>query len=95
MGIILKENSYIEQYDDSMERIRKEKEYLDYIIEHINFVKKAYVLYMVPLLDQNNISTLISDEELKDAIEEVALRIETHDAYKYADSEIDGYRVKY
>ena len=95
MGIILKENSYIEQYDDSMERIRKEKEYLDYIIEHINFVKKAYVLYMVPLLDQNNISTLISDEELKDAIEEVALRIETHDASKFSDSEFDGYRVKY
>ena len=44
MGIILKENSYIEQYDDSMERIRKEKEYLDYIIENINFVKKAYVI---------------------------------------------------
>lgn len=95
MGVIIKENSYIEQYDDSMERIRKEKEYLEYIIEHINFVKKAYTLYMVPLLEQNNISTLVSDEELKDAIEELALTIETHDASKFSDSEFDGYRLKY
>lgn len=96
MGIILKENSVISyNNDDSMERIRLEKEYLNYIIEHINFVKQAYVMYMVPLLEKNTISHLLSDKEIKDAIEELSLYIEQHDASKFSDAEFDGYRQKY
>lgn len=95
MGRIILEDSTIFNNDDSYERIRKEKEYLNYITEHINFVKRAYVEYMVPLLDKTCISQLISDNDLKDAIEKLSLTIETHDASKFSDSEFDGYRMKY
>lgn len=96
MGQIITEN-IIYDNDDSMERLRKEQEYLNYINEHIDFVKKAYVLYMVPLLanDRNNISSLVSDEELKNAIRQLSLTITTHDASKFSDAEFDAYRAKY
>lgn len=93
--VLLSEASVVFNDDDSYERIRREQEYLEYIIEHINFVKKAYVMYFVPLLDKSGISSKISDEQLKDAIEELALTIETHDASKFSDSEFNGYRAKY
>lgn len=98
MGIILNENSLITQdvyEDDSSERINKEQEYLDYINEHIAFVNKAFNLYMVSLLSKNNISSLISDEELKQAILNLQPLIPTHDASKFSDAEFDGYRRKY
>ena len=95
MGVILNEFSTITDEGDSMERIRKEKEYLEYIQEHINFVKKAYKMFMIALFSVNSISTLISDEELKNAIESLVTDIETHDASKFSDSEFDGYREKY
>lgn len=98
MGIILNENSLITQdvyEDDSSERINKEQEYLDYINEHIDFVNKAFDLYMVPLLSKNNISSLISNEELKQAILNLQPLIPTHDASKFSDAEFDGYRRKY
>lgn len=95
MGFIFTENSLVQPNDDSMERIRLEKEYLEYIKEHINFVKVSYVRYIVPLLDKNTISHIISDKELKNAIEELSLTIETHDASKFSDAEFDGYRMKY
>ena len=97
MGIVIKENSLITQdtEDDSNERIKKEQEYLDYIKDHINNVKKAYKLYMTPLLKMNNISTLVSDEELKKSIIKLFPLIDTHDASKFSDSEFDGYRRKW
>ena len=95
MGRVLTEATILYDSTDSMERNNKEKEYLDYIIEHINFVKKAYKMYMMPLLEKMVVSTLISDEELKAAIIKVGLNIDTHDASKFSDSEFDPYRAKY
>lgn len=94
MGNILYEAVVLDD-NDSYERNMKEKEYLDYIEEHIFLVNKCYGMYMLPLLKANNISTLISDEELKNAITEVGKYIKTHDASKFSDSEFDGYREKY
>ena len=95
MGRVLSEATILYDSTDSMERNNKEKEYLDYIIEHINFVKKAYKMYMMPLLEKMVVSTLISDEELKAAIIKVGLNIDTHDASKFSDSEFDPYRANY
>ena len=94
MGTILNEATIFAD-NDSYERNMKEKEYLDYINEHINFVIESFNRYMVPLLSMNNISTLISDEDLKNAIKNVGETINTHDASKFSDSEFDGYREKY
>ena len=41
MGNILNETAVVFDDNDSFERNLKEKEYLDYIIDHINNVKKA------------------------------------------------------
>lgn len=95
MGIVLKETSIIFNDNDAMERTKKEQEYLNYIIEHINFVIDSYKMYMLPLLDKTNITHLISDEEIKESILRVGDAIETHDASKFSDSEFDGYRAKY
>ena len=95
MWNILNETAIVLDDNDSYERNLKEQEYLDYINEHIGNVHKAYELYMIPLLEANNISTLISDEELKAAISHLGEYIDTHDASKFSDSEFDGYREKY
>lgn len=96
MGFVLTENSLITNIeDDSVARLDKEQEYLDYINEHINFVQKAYEMYMAPLLNMTNISTLISDEELKNTIINLKPVIETHDASKFSDAEFDGYRMRW
>jgi hypothetical protein len=94
MGVILKENVVIND-DDSYERLRKEQEYLEYIKNHINNVKKAYVLYMAPLLKKDNICNSVSDEDIKAAIIKLADTIEMHDASKFSDDEFDAYRAKY
>ena len=96
MGCILNENSLITHMeDDSAARLEKEQEYLDYINEHIGNVRKAYNMYMVPLLNMNNISPLVSDEELKTAIRNLEPLLDTHDASKFSDAEFDGYRCKW
>jgi hypothetical protein len=95
MGIILHESSLVSGGDDSAERLSKEQEYMEYINNHIANVQKAYATYFLPLLNINNISSLVSDEELKQAIENNRIRIETHDASKYSDDEFYGYRQKW
>lgn len=95
MGEILNETAIIFDDNDSYERNIKEKIYLDYIKDHINKVKECFNMYMVPPLTMNNISALISDDELKYAINKVGEVIDTHDASKFSDSEFDGYRLKY
>lgn len=96
MGLIINENSLITQIeDDSAARLNKEQEYLDYINDHINNVNKAFELYMLPILNMTNISTLISDEELKEAIRNLQSLIPTHDASKFSDAEFDGYRMRW
>lgn len=96
MGFILTENSLITNIeDDSAARLDKEQEYLDYINEHINFVNKAFEMYIIPLLNMTNISNLISDEELKNTIRNLQPLIPTHDASKFSDAEFDGYRMRW
>ena len=94
MGSIL-ESSII--YDDieCLERINKEKEYYDYIKEHVRNVVAAFNRYFLPLLDKNNICKYVSDDDLKNAILIVKDRIEAHDASKYLDAEFNAYRAKY
>lgn len=95
MGQIINEFTTITDRDDLLEKRRKEQEYLEYIKEHISFVKEAFNLYIIPLRSKNNISTLISDQDLKNAIDELEDIIDTHDASKFSDSEFDGYRIKW
>lgn len=98
MGIILKEDSIIYNFNDAndaVERCKKEEEYLEYIKEHIKLVKKAFVLYFVPLFYSSINSSLFSDTEFKTAIKELAKIIDTHDASKFGDAEFNGYRAKY
>lgn len=95
MGIVLKENALILDDNDATERNAKEQEYLDYINTHIGNVRKAFMMYIAPLVKCNHISDLISDEELKKAIAMVYQRLDQHDASKFSDSEFDGYRAKW
>lgn len=98
MGYIIHEDSTLYNFNDNndaAERCKKEQEYLEYIKEHIKFVRKAFALYFAPLFFESGISTKISDKELKTAIQDLAKIIDTHDASKFGDAEFDGYRAKY
>lgn len=80
----------------SIEVINKEKEYLNYIENHVNRVKKAYNDYFVPLLNIDNMDTTnFSFQELKDAIREAEPIIDNHDLSKYSSIEFYPYRMKY
>lgn len=96
MGIIINESveDLISQ-DESLEKNNKQKEYLDYIENHILNVQKAFNIYFIPLLEKEFISNKLSDEELKAAINKAAVLVLEHDASKYSDDEFDGYREKY
>jgi hypothetical protein len=95
MGIIINESTFITNEDDTMEKNKKDQEYLEYIKDHILNVKRSYVNYMIPLLKKNNISSLISDEELKRAIIKAAESVQHHDDSKFGDDEFDGYRARW
>ena len=97
MGMIITEESLIigSESSDAMERNKKEEEYLEYIKEHIKNVIDCYNNYMIPLLDETNISSEVSDEDIKDAIKDLGEIIETHDTSKFTDAEFGGYRAKY
>lgn len=97
MGKILNESSLEDLItaDESLEKNKKQEEYLEYIKNHVNNVKKAFQIHFVPLLDYDFISDKMSDQEIKDAIRKAATLVEEHDASKYGDEEFDGYREKY
>ena len=97
MGTIINEVSLVigNQTSEALERNQKEEEYLNYIKDHIAKVKKCYEMYFLPLKEVTNISSLVSDEELKDAIDELGEIIDTHDASKFTDAEFGPYRAKY
>ena len=62
----------------------KEKEYEDYINEHVNNVKKAYNERKIPI----SVVLNLSNDEIKD----LENRIENHDNSKWSDEEFDAYR---
>lgn len=96
MGKILNEVTLILDDNDAAERNEKEAEYLSYIKDHINNVRKAFVMYIVPILkNRTNISPFFSDEEFKRAAVDVYKRLDDHDASKFSDYEFDGYRAKW
>lgn len=96
MGYIVKESvEDLISSEESLEKNKKQQEYVDYIKKHILRVQKSFLKCFVPLLDKQMISEKISDEEFKDAIKKVAISIEDHDASKFGDEEFDGYREKY
>lgn len=95
MGIIIHEDGVIASGNSNMERLDKEQEYLDYIEDHIKNVYTAYERLMVPLLDKNNISSIVSDEDIHKAVRDLYHEVKEHDASKFGDDEFDGYRAKY
>ena len=96
MGIILNESvEDLISSDESLENNKKQEEYLEYIKEHVLNVQKAFQLHFLPLLDKQFISSKLSDEEIKSAIQTAAKYVLVHDASKYGDEEFDGYREKY
>lgn len=96
MGIVFTESveELIDQ-DISLEKNNKQKEYIEYIDTHVKFVQKAFNDFFLPLLEKEQISALISDEDLKSGIGRAAVNVLEHDASKYGDDEFDGYREKY
>lgn len=96
MGYIIKES--VEEMissDESIEKNKKQKEYLDYINKHILNVQRIYVKFFLPLLEKDNLSTFLSDQEIKEAINRASVSVADHDLSKYGDEEFDGYREKY
>lgn len=93
MGMILHESLITSTSADDVERLKKEEEYMDYINNHRDMVKKAYYTYLTPLMTKNNISNLISDSDLKNAIIDLKDQIDHHDDSKYGDAEFNDYRA--
>lgn len=95
MGRVIHEDSLFHPEIENEERLKKEKEYLEYINEHVHNVQITYVKLMRPLLGKVNICDTVSDDDLYLAIEELKVKVAVHDASKYGDDEFDGYRAKY
>lgn len=97
MGTIINEASVSIDTSESIEKNKKDEEYMNYINNHVKNVQESYLKFFIPLLDidKTNISTKISDFDLKNAIIEAKSNIETHDASKYSEEEFDGYRAKW
>ncbi|MBR6289349.1 MAG: hypothetical protein IKR19_08440 [Acholeplasmatales bacterium] len=80
-----------------LDKILKEREYLDYINEHIQNVIMMYKEEFYPFLDPVNEDLIIpneyfSTEEFKNAIKELSETIAEHDESKYTDEEFNPYR---
>lgn len=95
MGHIINESSIITDDVETMERLKKEKEYYEYIQQHVRGVANALDRYFIPLIGQTNICKTVSDEDLINAIKMVSARVELHDSSKYLDDEFNQYRAKY
>lgn len=73
--------------------IEKEKEYVQYIINHINNVYRAFlsIFYSCKQYIPNGYTA----EEYKEAIDKVKIDIVDHDRSKFSDEEFHPYRVKF
>lgn len=97
MGIIIEGNfiNMISDSSDSLEKNQKQEEYIDYIETHREKVQAAYEKYFIPLLEQEFELNSCSVEEFKQAIQEAANNISTHDESKYMDIEFEPYRLRF
>ena len=96
MGTILYESvEELISSDESIEKNKKQQEYVNYIKEHVLNVQIAFNRYFIPLLEKDNICEIVSDQEFKEAINRASVSILDHDSSKYSDEEFDGYREKY
>ena len=69
MGTILDKFDNLTITDhESLEKNKKQLEYVDYIVEHISNVQKAYQIFFIPLLDKEIVSDILSEYEFKSAI---------------------------
>ena len=91
MKLIVNESTDLHQ--EAILIIEKEKEYLNYIEEHIGNVKLAYQTFLVPLLSNEISCNTVSESTLKEAIKLAEQRIQIHDESKYSDEEFKPYRV--
>lgn len=71
-----------------IEKTRKEREYIDYIKEHIQNVQKAYE--EITNMNNDKIKELYSNDAK--LVNEVKQRVNIHDASKYQKEEFDAYR---
>lgn len=74
--------------------VEKKKEYMNYINEHINNVRKAYQKLFI---DNSAyvINTWDDPDEMKRAIEDAYQFIKVHDFSKFSEEEFEPYRMKY
>lgn len=96
MSVILRESvEGLVNSTESFEKHQKQKEYYEYITNHIANVNTVFERDIIPLMELSNISSEIPDHLLKHGIEVCAKHIKDHDASKFGDEEFDGYREKY
>ena len=94
-SIILRESAEFSSTSDSLDRVQKEKDYMDYLDKHINGVKTVYKRLFVPMID-NKVDcddALFTYEELRNAIIQVKDAVEHHDESKYGELEFNAYRA--
>jgi hypothetical protein len=83
-----------EEYNEAEEVVKKEKEYMEYIEDHLANVRKAYQNLFVSRMDEIETDS-ISNEEMKEAIMSIEDDVSQHDASKMGDEEFPAYRTKY
>lgn len=71
-----------------IEKTRKEREYIDYIKEHVSNVRKAFEELLS--MDNSTIKELFTNDA--ELVNNVESRINIHDASKYQKEEFDAYR---
>lgn len=71
-----------------IEKTRKEREYMDYIKEHIQNVQKAFD--EITNMNNEKIKELYSNDS--ELVNNVRNRVNVHDASKYSKEEFDAYR---
>lgn len=80
--------------ESATQLVEKKKEYMSYINEHIENVRKAYQKLFI---DNSAyvINTWDDPEVMKKAIEDTYWFIKVHDFSKFSEEEFEPYRVKY
>jgi len=92
---VIREQDEIGQDSNSLDRIQKEKDYINYLTNHIANVKKAYNILFLPLLNQNIVcdDAPFSAEDFKYAIIAIKDDVEHHDESKWTEAEFEPYRM--